>query len=634
MQGDFRLGSWQVSPQLNSLSCDGKSIRLEPKVMQVLLCLVDTGEVVSKERLMRAVWPDTFVTDDVLVRSISELRKAFDDDAKNPQFIQTIPKGGYRLLVPVTALPPGGGSGPREDSTAPIESANPPQVNSFGPPRQTNFAVITVTFAFAVVLVLYLAIKAIRPHPAAAVDKVMLAVLPFQNLSSDLSQDYFVDGLTAEMISQLGQLPSDRLGVIAWNSMSRYKGLKRSEEDIGTELGANYVLEGTVRRAGNHVRVTAELVRIGERTHMWANSYEGDLADVLSLQNRVARAIASEIQLRLTPEQEAKLNVAANAMNADGYSAYLKGKFYGNAMGPIGIENRIQSLQLAIKLNPAHTEAYEGLASAYINLASWGYAPAQPTYAAARTALEKALQIDPNSGDAYGVLGWILWRGEWKFEDAQRQFSRALELEPGNASVHAQYSLYLKSMGRYDEALAEINRTLELDPVNDFAQTNAGHLLALMHRWPEAMERFGRGLEIGGNGFYVHERLGQALLWQHSYSDAIAQLELAKQNSGSQAEKLAWLAYAYALAGRREDGLRLAETLNRIWRDHSQYLSPFHMSLVYIGLGDKESALKWLRTAYDQHDEWMVYLNVYPEFDTLRTDDRFVNLERQVGLVQ
>ena len=633
MQGDFLLGSWLVSPQLNSLSCHGKSVRLEPKVMQVLLCLADTGEVVSKERLMQAVWPDTFVTDDVLVRSISELRKAFDDDAKNPQFIQTIPKGGYRLLVPARPLTPGSRNGPRDDSAVQLESANAAQSKSSVQGRRMNLGAITVTLVFVLGLI-YLTIRAIRPRPAAAVDKVMLAVLPFQNLSSDLSQDYFVDGLTAEMISQLGQLPSDRLGVIAWNSMSRYKGVKRSEDDIGRELGANYVLEGTVRRAGNHVRVTAELVRIGERTHIWANSYEGDLADVLSLQNRVAREIASEIQLRLSPEQAAKLNVAPNTINADGYTAYLKGRFYGNAMAPIAIENRIQSLQLAIKLNPAHTDAYVGLANAYINLASWGYAPAQPTYAAARAAVEKALQIDPNAGDAYGALGWILWRGEWKFQDAQKQFARALELEPGNAFVHAQYSLYLKSMGRYNEALAEINRTLELDPVNDYAQTNAGHLLARMQRWQEAVERFRRGLEIGGNGFYVHERLGQALLWQHNYSDAIAQLEIAKQNSGSQPEKLAWLAYAYALAGRRQDALRLTDTLNRIWQDHSQYLSPFHMSLVYLGLGDRESALKWLRTAYDQHDEWMVYLNIYPEFDTLRADQRFLNLERQVGAIQ
>jgi TolB-like protein/DNA-binding winged helix-turn-helix (wHTH) protein/Tfp pilus assembly protein PilF len=630
MQGDFLLGSWLVSPQLNSLSCDGKSVRLEPKVMQVLLCLADTGEVVSKERLMQAVWPDTFVTDDVLVRSISELRKAFDDDAKNPQFIQTIPKGGYRLLVPVSALAPSSRNGP-----APLEPANSAHVKSSRQSPFMKLGGITVMLVFVFVLgFIYLMIRAIRPGPAGAVDKVMLAVLPFQNLSSDLSQDYFVDGLTAEMISQLGQLPSDRLGVIAWNSMSRYKGVKKSEYDIGRELGANYVLEGTVRRAGNHVRVTAELVRIGERTHMWANSYEGDLADVLSLQNRVAREIASEIQLRLSPEQKAKLYVAPNTINADGYAAYLKGKFYGNAPAPSGIENRIQSLQLAIKLNPAHSEAYVGLASAYINLASWGYAPAQPTYAAARAAAEKALQIDPNAGDAYGALGWILWRGEWNFQDAQKQFSRALELEPGNALVHSQYSLYLKSLARYDEALAESDRALELDPVNDYAQTNAAHLLALMHRWPEAIERFRRGLEIGGNGFYVHERLGQGLLWQHRYSDAVAQFEIAKQNSGSQPEKLAWLAYAYALGGRREDALRLTETLNRIWRDHSQYLSPFHMSLVYLGLGDKESALSWLQTAYEQHDEWLVYLNVYPEFDTLRADHRFLNLERQVGGIQ
>src|SRR5215469_4734366 len=268
----FRLGEWVVTPKLNSLSSNGRIIRVEPKVMQVLICLVETGDVVSKQTLMRTVWADTFVTDDVLTRSISELRKAFADDPKNPQYIQTIPKGGYRLIAAVSpmddhnsgeAMPSAVGSG------MPIR----PQLRR---PRTRWLAAAALLVAATLLSGLYLVRRSPLNHRPPVI-RDMLAVLPFQNLNNDPEHDYYADGLTAEMISQLGRLPSDRLGVIDWHSMIRYKGTRKTEDEIAGELGANYVLEGTVRRAGSQIRITAELVRIGNRSHVWANSYEGDL---------------------------------------------------------------------------------------------------------------------------------------------------------------------------------------------------------------------------------------------------------------------------------------------------------------------------------------------------------------------
>jgi TolB-like protein/DNA-binding winged helix-turn-helix (wHTH) protein/Flp pilus assembly protein TadD len=641
VENDFRVGAWLVEPQLNRLSTNGKAVHLEPKVMQVLICLAESGAVVSKDKLMRAVWADAFVTEDVLTRSISELRKAFADDARNPQYIQTIPKSGYRLLVPVSGLNGANDgaiscNGITAAYDAPTSSAalsaEPQQALPKPKLRLLPRVVILGATTAALILAFVAVYSAKKPAPRAAVPagRVVLAVMPFQNLSDDPQQEYFVDGLTAEMIAQLGLLPSDQVSVIDWSSMIRYKGVKATAGDVASTLGANYILEGTVRRSGNHVRITAELMQLGQPTHAWANSYDGELGDVLEVQNRVAREIAHEIQLRITPEQEARFKVMT-AINGEGYEAYLKGRFWSESGGS-GVRNQIEHFQKAIALNPGYGAPYVGLATAYIQLASFGYAPSHETYALGRASAEKALAIDPDSAEAHSALGWIEWRGEWNFAAAEKDFRRALELNPNNSSIHASYSLYLKSMGRFEESLAEITRAMELSPLNSYSQANAGALLGEMHRYGPAMERFRRALELGPNEMYVHERLGTALLWQHRNQEAIQEFEQACALSNNQPEKMAWLAYAYAVSGRKQEAQNLLAQLNRIWQEKRAYLSPMHMAFVYIGLHDNDGAMRWLEEAYNQHDEWLVYLHVYPEFDRLRSDRRFQDLERRVGL--
>jgi TolB-like protein/DNA-binding winged helix-turn-helix (wHTH) protein/Tfp pilus assembly protein PilF len=629
VDNDFKLGEWVVAPKLNTLSSNGKVIRVEPKVMQVLMCLAETGDVVSKQTLMRTVWADTFVTDDVLTRSISELRKAFADDPKNPQYIQTIPKGGYRLIATVGTV---NGSNGAVHGLADGPSHTPavtPTMARFRLRRPAG--IVLAVGAAAVLLVLYgMARRPSRPQPPPGRD--MLAVLPFQNLNNDPEHDYYADGLTAEMISQLGRFPSDRLGVIAWNSMIRYKGSKKDENEIAWELGANYVLEGTVRRSGNQLSITAELVHIGDRSHVWANSYDGDLGDVLALQNRVAKEIASEIQLRLTPEQESRL-VNPVPLNAEGYSVYLKSKFSPNRATEAALKDQIELFQQAIRLNAGYAPPYLGMAVAYRRLASEGFAPAS-AYAKGQVVLEKALQIDPSMVEAHDELGWVEWRGNWNFLAAEKEFRTALNLNPGDAQAHSEYSLYLKSRGRYQEALDHSNAGIQLNPMDSYLQANAGHLLALMRRYGEASEHFRKAVELAPNQPYVHERYGAALLWQGQNEQAISEFEKARELSNSQPEKVAWLAYAYGVSNRRAEARALLEQLLRIQLQGQPYLSPLHMALVYAGLGDSENAFRWLDRAFHSHDEWLVYLRVYPEFQSLRSDPRFRDLERRVGLIE
>lgn len=652
--GDFRLGEWTVEPRLNRLSTDGRAVHLEPKVMQVLVCLAESGAVVSKEKLMSTVWAATFVTEDVLTRSISELRKAFADDARNPQYIQTIPKNGYRLLVPVSAVAPATALPRRKETVgdadaivngnshganfgageAPARHAATPEATAARKLRLRPTMVVIALMVVGVVLGVFAAYSALKKNlvrPSPQPGQIVLAVMPFQNLSNDPQQEYFTDGLTAEMISQLGRLPSDRLSVIAWSSMIQYKGVKANLEEAARTLGANYILEGTVRRSGNHVRITAELMQIGKNSHAWANSYDGELGDVLEVQNRVAREIAGEIQLRFTPEQEARLKVPT-ALNGEGYEAYLKGMFWGS--GGSGIRDQIEHFQKAIALNPGYVAPYNGLGNAYIQLASFGFAPSRQTYALARDAAEKALEIDPDSAEARLLMGWVEWRGEWNFSAAEKNFQRAIELSPNNAQAHARYSLYLKSMGRFEESLQEITRAMELSPLDSFSQANAGALLGEMHRYDDAMKRFHRALELAPNEAYVHERLGTALLWQGRNQEGIEELTRARDLFNQQPEKIAWVAYACAVSGKKQEARQMLAQLNRIWQEKREYLSPMHVAMVYIGLNDYASAMKWLEEAYNQHDEWLVYIRVYPEFAPLRSDRRFQKLERKIGLAQ
>ena len=615
MQGEFQVADWVVSPKLNSFRKNGHVVHLEPKVMQVLVCLAEERDVVSKEKLMRRVWPDTFVTDDVLTRSISELRKGFEDNAKDPQYIQTIPKGGYRLIAPILDVQP-----PKTLPTV-------PPAPSFEVEKKKPWPKFPLLFvcALALLTIVY-AVGRYNSRPTVS-GRAMLAVLPFQNLSKDPDQQYFADGLTAEMISQIGRLPSDRLGVIDWNSMERYRGSTRDESKIAWELGANYLLEGTVRRSGNQVRITAELLETGKRGHIWSNSYDGSLEDVLQLQNQVAREIASEIRVQLTPQDEMRLANAA-PVNGQGYEDYLKAKFGSDNSMP-NTTKKMGHLQEAIRLNPGYAPAYVALAVSYRNDASRGFADPKSSYAAARAAIEKALAIDPLSAEAHRELAWIEWRYDWDFDAANREFRRAEALDPNSGLTHATYALYLKSMARFNEAFDEVRKSLELDPLNSYSLANAGSQLALMHEFPAAEVEFEKALRMDSREPYIYLRLGPVYLLEGKKQQAIAALERARDYSNGQQDKIAWLGYAYAVSGRTDDARKILDELRDL-ASRGDYVSPLHVALVYAGLGDKNEAFTYLEKAYQNRDEYLVYLNVYPELESLRSDSRFQDLTRRM----
>lgn len=616
MQGEFQIAEWVVSPKLNSFRRNGQVVHLEPKVMQVLVCLAEERDVVSKEKLMRRVWPDTFVTDDVLTRSISELRKVFADNPKNPQIIQTIPKGGYRLIAPVRDVQPA------KPHPIPVP---PPRIEPQKPAR--NLLPIGLTIALALLLIAY-SVGRYNSSAVPHVGRPMLAVLPFQNLSNDPDQQYFADGLTAEMISQFGRLPSDRLGVIDWNSMARYKGSNRDQNQIGKELGANYLLEGTVRRSGNQVRITAELLETGRHAHLWSNSYDGNLEDVLKLQSQVAREITSEIRVQLSPQDQLRLS-NSQPVNGEGYDKYLKAKVDLNNPSA-NMERKIDQLQQATQLNPTYAPTYVLKAMMYRGMASNGSADPRMNYAAGREATLKALEIDPDSAQAHRELAWIEWRSEFNFLAADKEFRKAVELDPNDAQTHASRALYLKSMSRSQEAMSELRSALQLDPLNTFTLANAGSQLAIAGNFPQAEQQFAKAVKLDPQEPYIYERLGPVYLLEGKNQEAIAALEKARDCSGGQQDKIAWLGYAYGVSGRTADAQLILEQLHRL-ESQGAYVSPLHTALVYNSIGDTEHALASLQRAYLARDEYMVYLHIYPEFKNLHSDRRFQALERSMS---
>jgi TolB-like protein/DNA-binding winged helix-turn-helix (wHTH) protein/tetratricopeptide (TPR) repeat protein len=622
MSGEFQLGEWVISPQLNSFRKNGHTVHLEPKVMQVLLCLAETQDVVSKDELMRRVWAETFVTDDVLTRSISELRKVFSDNPKAPRYIQTIPKGGYRLLVQA-----------REVIVEPIKPApqDKPPSKAASSDKSHHTLTLTIIGALALLSITYVVFQysssSGRPR-----SREMLAVLPFQNLSNDPQQDFFADGLTAEMIAQFGRLSSSQLGVIAWTSMAIYKRTQKTQDEIANELGATYLLNGTVRRSGNKVRITAELVQTGRRAHVWSNEYDGNLEDVLGLQTRVAREIADEIRVELTPEEQARFWSRPPPVNGEGYEVYLKAKAEREG-SPESTQKKTEHLRQAILLNPGFAPQYVELAMTNRSLASRGMADPKSSYATARDAVARALELDPNSGSAHRELGWIEWRYEWDFPAAERDLKKALDLSPNDASAHDIYALFLKSMGRYQEALAQSNRAIELNPMEPYSRANAGSLLAMTKRYEEANLQFQRGIQVNPQEPYVWERLGPVLLMQGMKEEAIEALEKARDYSGGQQDKIAWLGYAYALSHREADARRMLDQLMGMKANH-RYVSEFHMALIYLALKDRQSCLNSLEEAFDRRDEYLVYLNVLPEFRPLDGNPRFERLKARIGFPQ
>jgi len=497
-------------------------------------------------------------------------------------------------------------------------------------PRRRNWrAAALIAGALAGVATLtYYRWPASRVAPTPPTGRVMLAVLPFENLSGTPDQDFFSDGLTEEMITELGRLNPDRLGVIARTSTMPYKGARKSVAEIAAELRVDYLLEGSVRREGNRVRITTQLIRASDQTHLWADDYDRDLAGVLDVQSQVSRAIADRIQLSLAPDRPGGVR-QARTTNPSAHEAALRGRYFLERRTADDIRKARESFERAIQQDPGYALAYVGLADAHILSITYADAPAKETMANARAAVLKALELDANLPDAHAWLGVILAEYDWNWTGAAGELRRAVDLNPNFAYAHKLYAEYLSYVGRFDQAIAEAKLARQLDPLSIVTNSLVGIVLYRARRYDEALTELERTIEMDPDHPMPYLPQGLAYVMKDMPDEALTAFRKGLSLTPESSEMVAQIAYASGRAGRRDEARTLLNELRK--RSRSQHVSPFFFAVAHAGLGETTAAVEWLEKAYGERDWLLCVLKTEPILDPLRADTRFQDLLRRMN---
>lgn len=625
MEGDFQVGPWLIEPGLNAVSRNGESIHLAPKVMGVLVCLaLRAGQPVSKEELLQTVWPDTFVGDDVLKGSISELRRVLGDDVREPTIIQTIPKRGYRLVAQVQPV-----NGAGEGSKVKAWEAN----RAASTTRKFWIATLVVVAAAILFILLGTNIGGLRTRLAGKNDSPQihsLAVLPLQNLSADPAQGYFSEGLTDALITDLAQIGS--LKVISRTSSMQYKQSKKSLPEIARELNVDGIVEGTVQRSGDRVRVTAQLIDGRSDQHLWANSYERDFRDLFALERDVSADIAHQVQGRIASWGESPLP-QPHATNPKALEAYLQGIYHLNAYGRGAGEEEMKAaaeyFQQAIDADPNFVLAYIGMARAHGDLP----VSSPEDVATGKKAAEKALALDPKSAEALGVLAKIRWERDLDWSGAEQQYRQSIGLNPNIASVRDQLCTLLAETGRTDEASRECQIAQELEP----DRPRLPYLFYWRGEYARSIAMLRIMAERHPDDGDLHYLLFENYALNRTYGESIQELERALTLYGY-SETAANIQRGFAAHGYEEALRQFAKDIERLHVTR-QTFAPVNLADVYATLGNKDRAFYWLEQAYSHRDrialgEPLDYILVDPMLHPLRSDPRFQDLVRRMGLPQ
>ena len=618
----FRFGVFEADLDARELTKLGKLLPLQEQPFQLLAMLLEKpGVLVTREELRARLWPQTVVDfDHGLNKAISKIRDILGDSAENPRFIQTVARRGYRFLADVTVVDTG------EVAAAPPENASVDSPTLDPAPARLRPSAAWAMAGAALLLItagMVIWIRSTSNHSSLPSIR-SLAVLPLENLSGDASQDYFSDGMTDELITQLAQVPD--LRVISRSSMMTYKQSHKPLAEIARELNVQAIVEGSVLRSGDHVRITAQLIRLPADEHIWAHSYEGDLRDTLVLQNQVAQAIANQIRVTVSGQQRVQ---NPRAVNAQAYDSYLKGRYYWNKRTIEGLKEAINYFKQSISIDPGYAEAYSGLADSYALAGDWanGILPPSEAFPLAKAAANEALALNDRLAEAHTSLALVLDLYYWDWDAAEKQYALAINLNPGYAVAHEWYAWHLLLLGHGAEALFEMRRAESLDPVSPVIRSNLADVLTVSHLFEESVRQSRRTLALDPNFAIGHFHLAEALVQQRQYEAAIAEFQQAIELSGHLALFDANLAHAYALSGRRADALKIAKDM-----EARLDLNPAagRIALIYVGLGDLDQAMNWLNKAYDARFNPEVL--VRPTFDPLRSDARFRELRRRLGL--
>ena len=565
----IQFGIFEVDLRSGELRKRGVKVKLQEQPLQILGILLEKpGEVVTREELRQRIWSaDTFVDfDHGLNNAIRRLREALGDSAETPRYIETLSRRGYRFISNFDAATSGA-----------------------CPPRS-------------------------------------LAVLPLENLSRDPEQEYFAEGLTEALITTLAKI--GELRVISRTSATQYKGVHKPLREIARELEVDAIVEGTVLRVGRRVRITAQLIDAPKETHLWAESYERDLRDVLTLQSEVAKAIAREVRVKLAPQEQAHL-AQPHPVDPEAYEAHLKGRYHWNRRSGEALPKAVQYFQQAIAKDPTFAAAYSGLADCLSVLGYWGLVPPDEGCGKAKGLAHRALEMEHSLAEAHTSLAFATMFYDFDFVTAEREFERSIELNPRYGTAHQWFGLSLGYMGRYEEGFTEVKRAVRLDPHSITFQILGCILLCAARRYNQAVEQFEKAIEADASFAQAHSLLGLTYAYLSKPEPGIAHARKAVELSKGAPFFVAFLGDVYAAAGYREEAQNILDQLQELAKQ--RYVTPYAVGVLCGALGKEDEAFRYLETACLGHDPLMVCLKTDPRVDNLRSDPRFQDLLRRMN---
>jgi TolB-like protein/DNA-binding winged helix-turn-helix (wHTH) protein/Flp pilus assembly protein TadD len=633
----LRFDEFEIDLRSAELWVRGNRTRLQDQPFQVLRVLLERrDEIVTRDELKQNLWPaDTFVDfDDGLNTAVRKIRDALGDSAEKPRFIETIPRRGYRFVGRLVDVQPAVVSQLAEESKKRSEQKNAGLNTSdsavlatqkaFLPTRwRVLLAGVAALAVFCVALVLY---RSGRARGANQPPIKSLAVLPLTNLSGDPKQEYLADGMTEALIGRLSAMHN--LRVISRTSVMRFKDTHLSVPEIARTLQVDAIVEGSVIRDGSRIRVHAQLIRAATDEHFWSETYDRELGGVLSLQSDVAQSIARRVEVTVTGEEHASL-ISARTVDPEAYEAYLKGRYYWNKRTAGSMPKAALYFEQAISKDPGYGAAYSGLADCNSGLGWHGFMSPAEVLPKAYAAAQKAVEIDPQSAEAHASLALVLDH-KWDWPAAEVEFKRALELNPQYANAHHWYGDYLSIQGRYDEALLEAKRALELDSLNLMIGTWVGLRYYLARRYDDAIEQGRNTVDLDPSFAAAHLILGESYAQHGKHKEGLDELQKAADLSGDSPLYMAQVGVSLGLAGKKKEALRVIRKLQDI--SGKRYVSPYGVAQIYATVNNKEQTYKWLETSYRDRAVWMSYLAVDPVFDSIRSEERFRDLLRRVGL--
>jgi TolB-like protein/DNA-binding winged helix-turn-helix (wHTH) protein/Tfp pilus assembly protein PilF len=616
----IRFGVFEVDLRSGELRKQGLRVKLQEQPFRVLAILLEhPGEVVTREELHEKVWgSDTFVDiEHGLATAVKKIREALGDDADTPRYMETLPRRGYRFICPV----------------APVYDRRPENAARRAA-LQRRFALAAAGLIALVVVLLVFNVAGLRERVpflvgarrAVPLPKIeSIAVLPLENLSGDPEQEYFADGMTDELITNLGKISA--LRVISRTSAMHYKGTRKRLPEIARELNVDAIVEGTVMRSGGRVRITANLLHAPTDRHLWAETYERDLRNMLALQSDVAQAIAREVRIKLTPQEQARL-ARRTPVNPKAYEACVMGRYHWNRRTEEALRKGIECFHQAIDLEPRYAAAYAGLADCHNLLPLYAGVAPREAFPKGKSAAAKAVDLDELNVEAHAALAWAKLAYDFDWRGAEEEFRRALVLNPSYETAHLWYGLQLVWTGRFDQGLAELQRARELDPVSLAINRCLGMGLYAARRYDKAIAQLNKTSELDPTFSWTDDFIGLAYVQKGMYREAVTALERAPRVAKTRPLPLGRLGYGYAMAGKRTQALATLQHLTE-WSKR-EYVPATDFAFVYVALGEKEKAFLWLEKAYEERWMEMLLLKTDARFDPLRSDPRFQDLLRRM----